>query len=630
MNEGYYSTVQRMHPTYGTPTLLRKYHTYRNLPVSTLQTMIQVLSDILRSSARTRGSDLCWIRQQNHHNNGNSHSHSHSHSHSLYQQEEQDIPVALGLTYRSAVLRVHQHLGALRKALTRIAGTDITIAFIGSNSLDFALSILAASNLAVSKTTNSLPRVIRPALINTRWTLPEMKAALQPASSVLIVFGTGWQHTAERLQELLQQRQQQQDATEVATMSLPTFGVDNLVAVSKSHLLRTNSSHDNSLTDAQLFSDDAVIVFTSGTTSTAKGVRLSHRALLVQAAAKIAPPCAYSNNTLMLASTVPFFHVGGLSSLLAVWMAGGALVETSLETPGGGFSPLNVYKSLTHSFLPCNTLVVVPAMVHALEQQKTSINNLQHVDLILVGGQSLSSRQRKFLRQYFPVARIVQTFACTEAASSLTFWDVTNEGNMHKRQDDPPGVCVGKPPSHVQIQIFDEETCPESNSSITSPYQVGLIATRGPHLMTGYWDKPQPWKTEGAWYKLSDLGYWDESGHLYFSGRQTDTIRTGGETVWATEVEEILNQHNKVNEVAVIGLPDDRWGETVACAVVCHKLVVVTLGELRAWCTSKGLSSYKQPRRLMLLSCGLPRNASGKILKHRLKGCFENKPFSRL
>ena len=148
--------------------------------------------------------------------------------------------------------------------------------------------------------------------------------------------------------------------------------------------------------------------------------------------------------------------------------------------------------------------------------------------------------------------------------------------------------------------------------------------------MTGYWGKPQPCKIDTSWYKLSDLGYWDNYGQLYFSGRQTDTIRTGGETVWATEVEEILKQHQKVDEVAVIGLPDDRWGETVACAVVCHKHVVVTLAELRAWCKTKGLSSYKHPRQLALLRCELPRNASGKILKHQLKDCFEDQPSSRL
>ena len=626
--------------------------------------MIQVLSNVLRcpSASRIRESDdPCWIVQHSGHDNDNG-------------TAGDQI-----LTYQAARLSVHQHQRALRTALASIAGRDITIAYLGTNSMDYALSLLAASNLAVTRrrATSVYPRSIRPALLNTRWSAAEMVAALQPAESVLILFSSNLQETATKLRDQLRRQQSRPTMammTEIAMMPLPTFGVRNLTPISSSSSVTDTSisSYSNSQTHnrnddictaisqlAQSASDDdAVLVFTSGTTSkTAKGVRLSHRALLVQAAAKLALPCAYQAHTRLLATTVPLFHVGGLSSFLAVCMAGGALVEpaTNHQQGEGSFSPPSVYQALVHSTYPCNTLVVVPAMVHALLQHDASTKPMPHVDLILVGGQSLSTRQGTFLRQTFPAARIVQTFACTEAASSLTFLDVTTTTATTSKARDvasphrqlaPPGVCVGKPPSHVQIQLLDAESLLSNNNDqetaiVTRPYQVGLIATRGPHVMSGYWGMPLGTETnynsnDGRYFPLSDFGYWDESGQLYFCGRQTDTIRTGGETVWATEVEQVLAGHELVDQVAVVGLVDDQWGEVVACAVVprrnnsSNNNAGVTLTELRAWCKSKGLASYKQPKRLVILSSDLPRNSSGKILKHRIKDCFENSPPSRL
>ena len=569
--------------------------------------MFHILSDVLRSSANNhRGSKPCWIQQSS-------------------------VGEDLILTYDSAVECVDRHVDALYESLSNLSARNtITVVFLCNNSLDFALSILAVSQISAFHEGH-----VCPALLNTRWSLSDMVAALQPAESILIVYGLEWQYIAESVREKLSKR------VEAKKVSLPLFGKAALTPISRQQNMARRNHHSEMKFDPNLFLEsgvenlsahDAVLVFTSGTTSIAKGVRLSHRALLMQAAAKITPPCDYSSTTRMLATTVPFFHVGGLSSLLAVWMTDGALVESS--TASNGFSPSNVWDSISHKAFPINTLVVVPAMVHSLHQtghHRSRINCFPHVDLILVGGQSLSMSQQTFLSKTFPAARIVQTFACTEAASSLTFLDVTEPPEFDTTKViHPPGVCVGRPPGHVRLQLFSasQEGATEA-SKINSPYQVGLIGTRGPHVMNGYWGKEA--RQPDEWYITSDFGYWDKLGQLYFCGRQTDTIRTGGETVWATEVEQILQRHSDVAEVAVFGLPDELFGETVACAIVLNPIpkANLTLHELKRWCSDEGLARYKHPRRLVILS-SLPRNTSGKILKHQLKESFAEMPHSRL
>jgi fatty-acyl-CoA synthase len=218
----------------------------------------------------------------------------------------------------------------------------------------------------------------------------------------------------------------------------------------------------------------------------------------------------------------------------------------------------------------------------------------------------------------------------------LTFEDVTQQTtstSLAVQHHPAPGVCVGRPPAHVELHLFAPQSheAPEGGPiyPVHEAYTVGLIASRGPHVMSGYWGQRGRRSTD--WYTTTDFGYWDDQRRLYFCGRQTDTIRTGGETVWARQVEEILLQHKDIREVAVLGLPDDRFGETVACAVVWQAATSpVHLSEIRQWCRSQGLAGFKQPRRMATLA-SLPRNSSGKIVKGHLKDCFrDDAPTSRL
>jgi len=405
----------------------------------------------------------------------------------------------------------------------------------------------------------------------------------------------------------------------------------NFVTYTKAELSQLTMHLTGSKSVVHMCNETALIIFTSGTTSGSKGVLLSHRAILIQALAKLQPPCQYSNQTVSLASTVAFYHVGGLSSMLATWLAGGCLC---LPAPinSTSFDPSQVLESMMPRIgsLSVNTLVVVPAMLYALQKHMENPNSyvpatcFPHVSLLLIGGQSASSDCQAFCSHIFPHARLVQTYACTEAASSLTFLEVApSSSHQAKLLTNLPnylsGDCVGFPPPHVRVNLLDISS--QSQAIIQAPFAVGRIATSGPHIMDGYWRRgAKPAYHQVSSLMTNDLGYWDEQGRLYFCGRATDSVRTGGETVMAQEVERVLIKHRDVEECAVFGLPDKQYGEVVCCALVCRNRHV-SLEEIRSWCQAQGLTGYKRPRRLFHLT-ELPRNASGKVLKFRLVDRF--------
>jgi acyl-CoA synthetase (AMP-forming)/AMP-acid ligase II len=149
--------------------------------------------------------------------------------------------------------------------------------------------------------------------------------------------------------------------------------------------------------------------------------------------------------------------------------------------------------------------------------------------------------------------------------------------------------------------------------------EVGEIVVRGPQVTVGYWGRPDATAEAfaGGWFHSGDLGRWDAQGNLYIVDRKKDMVLTGGENVYSREVEEVLYQHDAVAEAAIIGVPDDRWGENVVAVVQSRPGAEVTEDELIAFCKDS-LASYKKPKRVIFVP-ELPKNAAGKILKRELR-----------
>lgn len=552
---------------------------------------------------------------------------------------------------------------------------DVVVGYLVDNSPDLLLSILGCIDLTT--TCNDETTTILPAMINVRWTPLEMKRALssslstnnndgqynnsrydgidddQRSHATIILYGRSYEDTAKEAVRLMNDDGRIQHFA--TALLLPELSNDT---ASDINTATSATSHQQ---PNDISNKDALILFTSGTSSPngAKGVRLSHRSLYVQAWAKTQPPCNYSKETSMVATTVPWFHVGGVSSAFGVLMGRGCLVF-----PRGiwkGFKPENVIRALLPSSTSssntvncgyrvshdgADTLVVVPAMLHAIfelmaTRPNDSVQSYPNVRLILVGGQSIGSgRLLQQTRRCFPNARIVQTYACTEAGSSITFHDMGYK--QSDSTDDEIGVdgaaCVGLPPSHVETGIFDPQTISMMNDTTKTtttirPIQngkMGIIGTRGTHTMSGYWNRggtdQQQCQNVHEWMFTNDLGYiHPRTGKLYFCGRANDVIRTGGESVLATEVEKVIGLHNDIVECVVFALPDAKFGEAVCVAVVLEASSSVNeatedfhwLNQLRQHCAKNQLAGFKQPRRVFCINA-LPRNSSGKVLKHEI------------
>ena len=555
------------------------------------------------------------------------------------------------LSYKDAYVAMRRHEQWIRSRLEH-SEPVVVVAYLSSNTVDMFLSVLACTDLAHHQRQQRAQATV--ALLNTRWTTAEIVSALNTKSGrTLLLYGEGFREKASECADRLGGLSSIAAIPKLSNTFLRFYchGCNNQHHLSDWLQHKTDSpvekeiqamSHHtrrSKMAPGRVPDDDALIVFTSGTTGGAKGVRLGHKALWIQALAKLCRPCGYDRLTKMLATTVPLFHVGGLSSTLAVFLAGGTWIlpetTTTTTTTGGAgsrnsFNPTQVCKCLLHSTVAPNTLVVVPAMLHALlqaiQETATTTTVFPQVRLLLIGGQSVSSTMVRRVVQHFPNARIVQTYACTEAASSLTFHEVQRQGKV------PPtpiaGDCVGLPPSHVDLQLYknnDDDKDKEKWQPIKEPWQIGVFGTRGPHIMNGYWSRDGRLDPTDL-VVTNDLGFRDERGRFYFCGRVKDVIRTGGETVLASEVERVLLGHPTVSECAVFALPDDRFGETVCVAIVPTAAAassLLSLTHLRRYCGEQGLATYKRPRRVFCVNA-LPRNSSGKVLKHILVERFKH------
>jgi fatty-acyl-CoA synthase len=175
---------------------------------------------------------------------------------------------------------------------------------------------------------------------------------------------------------------------------------------------------------------------------------------------------------------------------------------------------------------------------------------------------------------------------------------------------------VGRPVTNVSARIVDDDM------KDVAPGEAGEIVYRGPQVMLGYWQNPEATAEafRGGWFHSGDLVRADEEGFLFVVDRKKDMIITGGENVYCAEVENALAAHPAVAELAVIGIADERWGETPVAVAALHPDATLTVEQLRDWGTGR-LARYKLPTVLHLVTA-LPRNASGKVMKTALREQF--------
>ncbi|MEH6634790.1 MAG: long-chain fatty acid--CoA ligase [Halioglobus sp.] len=342
--------------------------------------------------------------------------------------------------------------------------------------------------------------------------------------------------------------------------------------------------------------DVAIIMYTSGTTGLPKGAMLTHGNIL------------WNNFNAMLAfggsrddvilTVAPLFHIGGLNvGTLGSFHMGSTLVLLRNFDAGQVLGDFERYK-ITHMF-------GAPAMYLFMSQQpQFATTDLSSIKTLICGAAPVPE---SLIETY--AARGVdfcQGYGLTETAPFSSFltpeWAISKLGS------------AGQSPLYCDTRIVDDNNQPLATG------ERGEICLRGPNIMKGYWNRPQATAEaidQQGWFHSGDVGYLDEDGFLFICDRLKDMVISGGENVYPAEVEGVLYKHPAIAEVAVIGLPDEKWGEAVTAVAALHADHELTIEELREFSQTL-LARYKMPLRLHVVAA-LPRNPAGKVLKFVLK-----------
>jgi fatty-acyl-CoA synthase len=350
---------------------------------------------------------------------------------------------------------------------------------------------------------------------------------------------------------------------------------------------------DSPIDDASL----AQIVYTSGTTAAPKGAMMTHRAMLSQyysvihemdfsAEDRALGALPLYHTAQMHAFTIPQMLVGGRTVLIEAPVPEQVLRLIEQERITSFFAPPTVWISL-------------------LRHPDFASRDLRSLQRVYYGASIMPVPVLRELRERLPNAQPYNCYGQTEIAPLAT--------TLRPEEHDARPASCGRPALNVETRVVD----PDMND--VPPGTHGEIVHRSPHLLVGYWNKPK--ETEeaftGGWFHSGDVGYVDTEGYLYIVDRIRDVINTGGVLVASREVEEALFTHPAVSEVAVVGLPDDKWIEAVTAFVVLRPDRTVEANALIEH-ARQSLAPFKIPKRVVFVD-NLPRNTAGKLLKRELR-----------
>ncbi|WAL69449.1 long-chain fatty acid--CoA ligase [Amycolatopsis cynarae] len=359
-------------------------------------------------------------------------------------------------------------------------------------------------------------------------------------------------------------------------------------------LYRAEDTGDLEPTNAD---DTAVLLYTSGTTGRPKGAELTHFQLYMNCT--VGGELFGFNPADVGIAVLPLFHVFGLSSVLNVAIRyGGTLVLVPRFEAGPVLDAIERHRATIFSG--------VPTMYFGLLREDLSNRDLSSLRVGISGGAAIPGETIREFEERVPGVVILEGYGLSETASTTTF-------NISAEQRKV--LSIGKPLWGVEVRIVDEEDRPLP----PGPEHVGEIVIRGHNVMKGYYKRPEATAEafRGGWFHTGDLAYADEDGYLFIVDRKKDLIIRGGYNVYPREIEEVLYTHPSVDEAAVIGRPDEKFGEEVVAVVSAKAGTEVAEEEIIAYCRER-LAAYKYPREIRLVP-ELPKGPTGKILKKELR-----------
>jgi acyl-CoA synthetase (AMP-forming)/AMP-acid ligase II len=348
--------------------------------------------------------------------------------------------------------------------------------------------------------------------------------------------------------------------------------------------------------------DPAFLIYTSGTTGFPKGAMITHKGAVAHSQS-VAAAFQFEDGDHNLVA-MPMFHVGGTSyALLGIHQG----VQSTVVRSADAASLIGaVAGGATHAFL---VPAVIAGILNGGEQVIAALSPLKWIGY---GASPCPAPVLNAALASWPNANFIQAYGATELAGVVT----TLSPDAHRDRAHPERLAsAGTPLPAVEMRVIS----PTSGEDV-EPGQPGELWFRGPQVMSGYWGNPDATAesiTEDGWYRTGDIGQLDDGGFVFIVDRVKDMIISGGENIYSPEVEQVIQQHPAVAEVAIIGVPHPKWGEEVKAIVAPKAHETIDPDELIAF-TRERLATYKCPRSVDVLD-ELPRNATGKLLKKVLR-----------
>ena len=351
--------------------------------------------------------------------------------------------------------------------------------------------------------------------------------------------------------------------------------------------------------------DDALILYTGGTTGRSKGVRLTHSNIISCASAFALATRGQPDDTYL--HLAPMFHSADL--LGTGWMLIGA-AHTYLPM----FSPtgfLNVISERQVSM----TIAVPTMLMMTLTDPAMESADTRSLRMMGFGASPMDPAWIKRTAEGFPHTSLFNCYGLTETSPDLTVFD-PEEFRQAVQEDSPLLASVGRPNCLVDLKVVD------ADGNALSPGETGVLLARGPNITKGYLNLPEETAAalQDGWLRTGDVARIDTDGYVYLVDREKDLIITGGENVYSSEVETALYQHPDIHECAVIGTHDDRLGQLVTAVIVPQPGTDPEANAIIEHCREL-IGGYKVPRRVEFVEA-MPKNELGKILKNRLRETY--------
>lgn len=356
--------------------------------------------------------------------------------------------------------------------------------------------------------------------------------------------------------------------------------------------------------------DVTILMYTAGTTGRPKGVPLTHNSFSLYVLNNVTPVDLEIEETNLL--TVPLYHVAGVQAVMAAVYGGRTLAMLKQFEVKEWLKTVQEQKA--------NRAMLVPTMLkRVIEDEDFDKYDLSSLKVITYGAALMPFEVIKKAIDMFPGVMFINAFGQTETASTITSLGpddhvITGSDEEKAKKLKRLQSSIGRPMDDVEIKIVDDDGKELPTGGL------GEILAKGPRVMSGYWkdeEKTAKVLTADGWLRTSDRGYVDEEGYIYLAGRGDDMIIRGGENISPGEVEDVLYAHPKIDEAAVIGVPDPDWGQEPKAVVVLKGGETATGEEIMEFCRER-LSSFKRPRYVTFVG-ELPRTSTGKVLKRDLR-----------